>query len=135
MKKTSHSTAECRGLRLLHGICRPQFPPRKTKNLLAGVHGRIERRNDSALGGPACRSNVLSCCEFVEDSLSSFAGVGCGRVPKWGSQRSLHHVLDNSVINSLYIIHISPAISQVLYIPSPAIGDKSIDNRGVGSTA
>lgn len=135
MKKTSHSTAECRGPRLLLGICRPQFPPRKTKNLPAGVHGRIEHRTDSALGGPACCSNVLSCCEFVEDSLSSFEGVGCGRVPKWRSQRSLHHVLDNSVINSLYIIHISPAISQVFFIPSLAIGDKSIDNRGVGSTA
>jgi len=54
-------------------------------------------------------SDALSCREYVEDSLFSWAGVG-GCSPPWeeGLQGAQSPALDNIVTDSVYIIYILP---------------------------
>lgn len=69
------------------GGCYPQLPPTKTKNL-PSIHGMIEHQIDLALGTPVRQSSTLTCCEHMEDSLSSVAGVG-GRQPTGGKSQTV----------------------------------------------
>lgn len=46
------------------------------------MYGMIECRTVSASGAPACQLYPFSCFQYVEDSSSSFVGVGSNSLPR-----------------------------------------------------
>lgn len=101
--------------------------PRPGEQTPQRIRGKRERRTDWPSGAHACRTCALSCRGYVEDSLSSIAGVG-GRSLLCGVTAAQPPSLNIKVTDSVNI-YILPSISLVPFMLSPAFGAKK---SGIG---
>lgn len=72
-------------------------------------------------------SVALSCCEYLVDSLFSWAEVGVGSP----HGEVIEAVLDNKVTNSVYHLYFATEFSLVLFMPSLPVMAKNVRGLGV----
>lgn len=108
------------------GGCYPLTLTQKNKESF--IYSQLERSSNRLDNvAPVWWSYILSCCEYLEDSLLFWVGV-VGRQPLRGrgGHRAQPLASDNIVTDSVEIIHIFfLTISLVPFTPSPAIRVKN----------